>query len=86
MNRSERRRREKKAPKIFDNCVRIVNKTGLSNDTVIMLPDGKKLGGVFRVEVHPFEKDQNIRATLHVHVKSLDIIAEQEPTQEEVNG
>ena len=59
------------------HSIRIVNETGNSNDTQVLVgPNNLKLDGITKIVLHPVEVDGTVKATLSFDRVQLDIKAE----------
>lgn len=57
--------------------IRIVNETGNSNETLVLVgPNDLKLDGVTKIVLHPVEVNGTIKATLTFDKVQLDVKAE----------
>lgn len=60
--------------------VRIVNKTGITNDTKVYVND-KELTGITRIAIEPFVAGQVLRANLTLNVAEVDVIVSEAETE-----
>ena len=56
--------------------IRIVNKTGVVNDTEVFdSVTGEKIHGIYALELFPFGMGETVKAKLSVHVCEVDIVS-----------